>query len=233
MFTGVENLYKWALPSWFPSISGGVIPLPEQLRYNHGNQRLCNAGLCGLCCRSNGRPRSSFFLFSPFLVVRGRSRSLHRLVELVLVGCSWCFQNCVFTLRIRLVCMLSAPTYSACSCACSFCSFVGAVSTVCSVMWDLTFYSVQDPLTEQVGTAPPVCWRHGFSMQLLSLSSSVVSACQFLKLWYLFWMYKTLFFHWLCPNHQLGVDTKYSVNRVSFWAEGKLKKYIKASEFKI
>lgn len=72
-----------------PCVAFGVIPSPVQLQYNHGNQHLCNAGLCELCCRSNGRPLTgqiSFLPFSSCLVVCGTSSCPQRLMKLVLVG---------------------------------------------------------------------------------------------------------------------------------------------------
>lgn len=72
-----------------PSVACGVIPLPVQLRYNHGNQRLCNAGQCELCCRSNERPLTgqiSFLSFLPFSCCVGKRQLLTEANE---VGVCW------------------------------------------------------------------------------------------------------------------------------------------------
>lgn len=62
------GVYKVSVVSFlFPSAVCGVIPLPEQLRYNHGNQCLCSAGLCELCCHV-GRPLTGQIPFLVFLV---------------------------------------------------------------------------------------------------------------------------------------------------------------------
>lgn len=143
-FAVVEKGYEVRVLSFLsPSVACGVIPLPAQLRYNHGNRRLCNAGQCEPCCRSNGRPLTgqiSFLSFLPFSRCAGKKQLLTASNE---VGVCWLFgheaSKIVFhaaddEMRLCMYYILCAQAYSACLLCVIVFRYEGVVSTVCSVM---------------------------------------------------------------------------------------------------